>query len=133
MIRQSLTLLLGPAVVGLVLLGAAGAGAQVADIEPVPYNPADCVASRYDLNGDGTLNKGDVLYFEREAARCMDRFGNALPGVVCDPRLDVNQDGKVDKTDLEHLYRYILVCLYPPRPNTGLRPGQPVIPPPEQP
>lgn len=127
--RGKLVLLFVGAVAAVALVGAISAGAQVADIEPVPYNPAMCSAARYDLNGDGTLNKRDVLYFDEHAARCMDPFGMAIPGVECDPKLDVDRDGKVDRYDLDYLYRYILTCLYPPRPNTGVQPGEPIAPP----
>jgi hypothetical protein len=115
-------------VVALALVGASGAGAQVVNIVPVPYDPQNCTLARYDLNGDGTLNKKDVLYFDEHAARCMDPFGMALPGVECDENLDVDRDGKVDRYDLDYLYRYILSCLYPPRANSGAP-----VPPPTEP
>ena len=125
--------------VGVVLAVAAwgvgnlGAQAQMADIEPVPYNPSNCTSARYDLNGDGVLNKKDVLYFDEFAAPCLDRYGMNIPGSVCEPKLDVNRDGKVDRYDLDYLYRFILSCLYPVRPNDN--PRSPVVPtlPPSEP
>jgi hypothetical protein len=91
-------------------------------IQPVPYDPEVCVDARYDLNGDGRLDKKDVTYWDDHSARCVDRFGNALPGVECDANLDVDRDGKVDKNDLAFLYRRLVSCMFAP---VFTRPGVP--------
>jgi len=109
-------ILLVLAVVGAVALAAAATvSAQGGStIVPVPYDPTNCRDSRFDLNGDGILNKRDITYWGEEAAPCLDPFGGALPGVQCDPALDIDQDGKVDRADHDLLYRYLFSCMFPP-------------------
>lgn len=109
--------------------GSVGAQAQVDQIAPVPYNPANCTAARYDLNGDGVLNKKDVNYFDEHARPCLDRYGMHIPGSSCEPKLDVNRDGKVDRYDLDYLYRFILSCLKPTSSHTRVAPVTPIEPP----
>lgn len=83
-------------------------------IRPVPLVPGLCSSARLDLNGDGTVNKGDVRYWDEMARACIDEHGRPIPGGQCDPRLDLDGDGVVTEGDLYFLYNYVYTCLFPP-------------------
>jgi hypothetical protein len=107
---------------GVLVVSAVGVSAQ--NVDPVPKDPVVCDLEKWDMNDDGRLNKGDVDEWAQRSARCVDpETGQALPGVQCEPELDIDGDGKVDLHDGELLYYYIIHCMrwtweapLPPRP-----------------
>lgn len=87
------------------------AGTASAQIRPQPIVGYFCVTSQYDENGDGLLDKADLmLYFQR-----LQRLGcweSSAQGACA--QYDTNQDGRVDREDLQSRIDYFYSCVRAP-------------------
>ena len=86
-------------------------------IRPAPYVPGICSNPRFDMDGNGRLDKRDILSWEEQARErmCIDEHGRQLPPAGCEiGKLDVNGDGQVSMADFWLLYNYLYTCMFPP-------------------
>ena len=84
-------------------------------IRPAPYVPGICSNPRFDMDGNGRLDKRDILSWEEQAMGrgCIDEHGRPL-GECEIGKLDVNGDGRVTMADFWLLYNYLYTCMFPP-------------------
>ena len=88
------------------------AGTVSAQIRPQPVNVTyACVSSQYDENGDGLLDKSDLMLFVQRIQRqgCWE----AEAAGQC-AQYDHNQDGRVDTQDVQYRIDYFLSCVRVP-------------------
>ena len=107
--RMRLVLML--ALVGVVLAGFAA----VAQAQQVPPPPMECDNPKFDIDGDGNLDRQDLnewkLLFVRSGC---ERLGAPIAADGCSPRLDLDGDGLATRADLDELIQTFLICTRSP-------------------
>ncbi|MFN8421963.1 MAG: EF-hand domain-containing protein [Anaerolineae bacterium] len=94
------------------------AGRVSAQIRPSPIVGFFCETSQYDENGDGRLDKADLMAYLQRLQR-LGCWETSAEGVCA--QYDVNQDGRVDRQDMQVRIDYFYSCVRQP----GVVPGGP--------
>ncbi|MEO8083918.1 MAG: dockerin type I domain-containing protein [Ardenticatenales bacterium] len=89
------------------------AGTVAAQIRPSPVltHFFACHTSQYDENGDGLLDKSDIMAYIQRVQRsgC---WQNEATGLCA--QYDKNQDGRVDQLDIQERIDFFLGCVRAP-------------------
>lgn len=94
------------------------AGTASAQIRPSPIAGYFCQTSQYDENGDGLLDKTDIMTYVGRIQRAGCWQAEATGQCA---QYDKNQDGRVDNLDIQERIDYFYSCVRSP----GVIPGGP--------
>ncbi len=82
---------------------------EAQSVSPAPIYVASCDIPRYDLSGDRTLSKEDILiWLDRVESRGCPLGGSATEGCA---ELDMNGDGLINFDDPRTIYVHFLACV----------------------
>ena len=102
-----------PLGIALLVFGAAvamSATVTEAQVSPEPITVSSCDITRYDLSGDGTLGKIDILtWLDRVEASSSCPLGGS--GVGDCAEYDMDGDGTITLNDARTMYIHFLACV----------------------
>lgn len=82
---------------------------EAQSVSPAPIFVPRCDIPRYDLSGDGTLSKSDILtWLDAVESRACPLGGAATEGCA---DLDINGDGIINFEDPRTIYVHFLACV----------------------
>ena len=114
MAMKRAVLVLAALVVGVALAGVVASMVNAQEIGPVPFVPNWCSnASKYDHNGDGQLTGADFSLWVQAVHESGDACRLDGPSSGCPSWADVNGDGLVSHADLDAMFGYLFLCVYP--------------------